>query len=147
MKKKKINILCTICARGGSKGIKNKNLTLLNRRPLIDYTISIAKKIKSIDNIVISSDSKKILKFGKKKNIQTLISRPKKYSSDNVSKILAIRHALKYSEQLLNKKFELIIDLDVTSPLRIKKDIEGAIKKILNHIFKINLASMIPLGI
>ena len=143
MNKKKINILCTICARGGSKGIKNKNLTPLNKKPLIDYTISIAKKIKKIDNIVISSDSKKILKFGKKKNIKNLILRPKKYSSDNISKILAIRHALIYTEKLLNKRFDLIVDLDVTSPLRVKGDIERAIKKISskNNYSKINLVS------
>ena len=54
-----MNILCTICARAGSKGIKNKNIKLLNGKPLIYYTIQQAVKSKIFKNIVVSTDSKK----------------------------------------------------------------------------------------
>ena len=65
----KKNILCTICARKGSKGLKNKNLLKLLGKPLIHHTLDQAKKIKSFTKIVISSNSNKILEFLKKKLI------------------------------------------------------------------------------
>ena len=58
-------ILCTICARGGSKGIKNKALKLINKKPLIYYTINQAFKSKIFDEVVVSTDSKKIQKISK----------------------------------------------------------------------------------
>jgi len=62
-----MNILCTICARKGSKGLKNKNIMKLLNKPLIIHTIDQAKKSKIFTKIVVSSDSKKILKLVKKK--------------------------------------------------------------------------------
>ena len=56
-------ILCTICARGGSKGIKNKALKLINKKPLIYYTINQAFKSKIFDEVVVSTDSKKFKKY------------------------------------------------------------------------------------
>ena len=61
-------ILCTICARGGSRGLKNKNIKKINGQELIYHTIDLAKKIKHFSNIVVSSDSKKILDISKKKS-------------------------------------------------------------------------------
>ena len=55
------SILCTICMRGGSQGVKNKSIKLINGRPLMYYTIKQAIKSKIFDNIVVSTDSKKIL--------------------------------------------------------------------------------------
>ena len=57
--------LCTICMRGGSQGIKNKNLRLINGKPLMYYTIKQAIKSKIFDKIVFSTDSKKIFKYAK----------------------------------------------------------------------------------
>ena len=65
-----MRVLCTICARGGSKGLKNKNIKLLNNKPLIFYTIDHAKKSKLFDKIVVSTDSKKIQKISKKYGAQ-----------------------------------------------------------------------------
>ena len=61
-----MKILCTICARGGSKGVKNKNIKLINKKPLISYTIKQAKKSKLFDKIVVSTDSKNIQKCAQK---------------------------------------------------------------------------------
>ncbi len=63
-----MNILCTICARKGSKGLRNKNIKKLFGKPLIIHTIDQAKKSKIFSKIVVSSDSKKILKLVKKKS-------------------------------------------------------------------------------
>ena len=123
---KKKNILCTICARKGSKGLKNKNILKLLGKPLILHTIAQAKKIKPISKIVISTNSKKILNLTKNK-VDLCIKRPEKLSNDRSSKIEAIKHALYVSEKNFNINFEVIIDLDVTSPLRNKRDITNAL--------------------
>ena len=71
-----MNILCIICARKGSKGIKNKNLRVLHGKPLIFYTLEIAKKSKIFNKIIISTDSKEIMKFSEK-FVDHVIKRPK----------------------------------------------------------------------
>ena len=59
----KIRVLCTVCARKGSKGLKNKNVRKLNSIPLITHTILQAKRSKLFNKIVISSDSRKIFEI------------------------------------------------------------------------------------
>ena len=66
------NILCTICVRSGSKGVKNKNIKKIKGKPLIYYTLNQAIKSKLFNNIVISTDSEKILEYSKKKKILTV---------------------------------------------------------------------------
>ena len=124
---KKIKILCTICARKGSKGLKNKNLLKLLDKPLIMHTIEQARMIKYFNKIIVSSDSKKIIEISKNK-VDHCILRPKKLSNDQSSKVDAIQHALLMSENKFNQSFDLIVDLDVTSPLRSTTDITNCIK-------------------
>tara|TARA_B100000787_G_C16193933_1_gene299371 strand:+ start:1477 stop:2181 length:705 start_codon:yes stop_codon:yes gene_type:complete len=134
----KKNILCTICARKGSKGLKNKNLLKLLGKPLIYHTVDQAKKIKSITKIVISSNSNKILEISKKKT-DYQIKRPENISNDYSSKVDAIKHALIMSEKKFKVIFDIIIDLDVTSPLRSTSDINKA----LDFFFKKNSGNLV----
>jgi len=122
-----MNILCTICARQGSKGLKNKNIKKLLGIPLIFHTINQAKKSKVFNKIIVSTDSKKIVNLVNKK-VDLVINRPKNLSKDNAGKVPVIRHALKEAEKFYNKFFNIVIDLDVTSPLRVKEDIIKAQK-------------------
>ena len=126
------NKLCTICMRSGSKGVKNKNYKILNGFPLMYYTIEQAKKSRLFDEIVISTDSKKIASIAKKYNIDVWFYRPRKLSGDRVGKLEVIRHALLESEKYYNKNFDIIVDLDVTSPLRLYSDINKAYKQFIN---------------
>ena len=119
-------ILCTICARKGSKGLKNKNLLKLLEKPLIHHTLDQAKKIKFFSKIVVSSNSKKILEISKRK-ADLCIKRPERISNDYSSKVDAIKHALLESEIFFKTVFDLVIDLDITSPLRLKSDIKNAL--------------------
>ena len=122
-----MKIICTICARKGSKGIKNKNLLKIkNNLNLIDYTLKQALKVKEINKILVSSDIKN-LKIIKNKKIFYL-NRPKKLSGDKIGKLDVIRHAVKFSEEHFKTNFGYIIDLDVTSPLRTVNDIRKAIQ-------------------
>ena len=118
---------CYIFARGGSKGIKNKNIVKINNKPLIYYTIKEAKKSKYISRIVVSTDDIKIKKIAKKYKVE-ILNRPKKLASDKSPELLSWRHAIKIS----NKKNDLsepFISLPTTSPLRSFKDINRAIEK------------------
>lgn len=126
-----MNILCTICVRGGSSSIKNKNIKNINGKPLIYYTIKQAQKSKIFKRIVVSTDSKKIQNIVSKYGIKNFFIRPKNLSTNNAPKIPVIRHALKQSENFFKEKFDIICDLDVTSPLRLTKDIKDSIKKFL----------------
>ena len=76
-------VLGIIPARGGSKGIKNKNLKKIKGKTLIEYTISEAKKSKLINDIYVSTDSNKIINIAKKKNKINFIKRPKELSKDH----------------------------------------------------------------
>lgn len=138
-----MNILCTICARGNSKGLKNKNILLFKNKPLISHTIKIAKKSKVFSKIVVSSDSQKILNISKKEKPNLLIKRPYNLSNSKALKVLAIRHALKVSETNFNMKFDYIFDLDISSPIRKISDIQKALKKIIREKNEI-LVSAIP---
>ena len=125
-------ILCTICMRGSSKGVKNKNIIDINGKPLLYYTVSKAINSKIFNEIVASSDSKKILSLSKKFGVKNTIIRPKILSNDKSGKVPAIKHALLKIQKKLNKKFDYVIDLDVTCPLRSIADI----KKAFNHFIK-----------
>ncbi len=92
----KKNILGVTLARGGSKGIKDKNLTKINGKPLIYYSIKEAKKSKQITNYIISTDSKKIKKIAEKYKANVPFLRPKKFSKDT----FFIMHWLYIKEQL-----------------------------------------------
>ena len=139
-----MKILCTICARGGSKGVKNKNIKKFLGKPLISHTISQAKKIKKFSKIVCSSDSKKILDISKTNKVDHLILRPKFLSNDRVSKLKAIRHCLLNSENFFKTKFDFIVDLDVSAPLRANKDIIQIIDRIIKKKNANNIISLSP---
>ena len=123
-----MNVLCTICARGGSKGLTNKALRKINNQPLISYTIKQAVNSKVFDEIVVSTDSKKIQKIAKKYGAKSWFLRPKQFSQDNSSKLLAVRNALIESEKYFKKNFQICMDLDITAPLRNISDIKNSLK-------------------
>ena len=119
-------ILAIIPARGGSKGLKNKNIKNLNGKPLISYTINASIKSKYITKTVVSSDKKKILNIAKRYKAD-ILKRPKKYAVDKSSSEVVVRHTLK---ELKKQKliFDYIILLQPTSPLRDQNDIDKAFK-------------------
>ena len=97
-----MSILCTICARGGSSGIKNKNIKKILNYPLIIYTINTAINSKIFDKIVLSTDSEKIMNICSKYDIE-IFFKDQKTLSNNVNKVEVIRHALNV-RKLFQKK-------------------------------------------
>lgn len=122
-----IKILAITLARGGSKKIKNKNIVLLNKKPLIYYTIKEAKKSKWITDYIVSTDSLKISKISKKYGAEVPFLRPKSLSRDKSKSIDALLHALKFMEKLKGYKYDFIIELMATNPLKTFKDIDNII--------------------
>ncbi len=124
------NILCTICMRSGSKGIRNKNLLKIGNKDLMSFTIKQAADSRLFSNIIVSTDSTKILTKAKRYGASGWFLRPKKLSRDKTGKIIVIKHALQMAEIFFNKTFDYIVDLDVTSPLRKINDIKKSLKLI-----------------
>jgi len=127
--------ICTICARGGSKGVPGKNLKEIGGIPLIVHTIRQALDSKLFDDVVVSSDSLDILEVSKKFGATLTIQRPANLALDTSAKVPVIRHCVNEAEKILKKKFILCVDLDCTSPLRIKEDIIESVKVMENGSF------------
>ena len=148
-----MSLLITLCASGGSVGIPKKNIKNLIGKPLIKYSYDHAIEFKSIYSgkchISLSTDSDEIKKiynsFGNKVNYK----RNKRLASNNASKTETIKDLLEYEENRLNIKFDYILDLDISSPLRNLNDLNQAFQKFqLNkdalNIFSVSKANKNP---
>lgn len=127
LNKKKI-FLCVILARGGSKSVKNKNILDLNGHPLIAYTIFHAIKSRVFEDIIVSTNDKRIKKISKLYGAKVPFIRPKNLSKDNSKPIDALYHATKIAEKIYNKKYDYVIELLCTNPFKIFKDIQAVSK-------------------
>lgn len=140
-----MNILITICARGGSKGIPGKNIKVLNGKPLIGYTIDIAKRFQEKHEnveIALSTDSDEIIQVAERCGLSSEYKRPASLGGDNVGKIDAIKDIVFYTEKAKCIKYDYILDMDVTSPLRTLEDLEEAFHIINNDPNAINIFSV-----
>ena len=111
-----IKTLCIIPARKGSRGLKNKNIAFLNRKPLILYPYIIAKKLRFLNDIVITSDSQKYLDLIKDRNIFKILC-PKNLSKSNSKIIDVINHVLKKIKKNLNLTKYLQLNGSLVKPI------------------------------
>jgi CMP-N,N'-diacetyllegionaminic acid synthase len=116
-------ILCTICARAGSKGVPHKNTRLLAGTPLVGHAALSATAAGIFSHIVASTDSEEIARIVEGFGAEAFFRRPPELASDGAAKIPVIRHALLESEGHYGVTFSHVIDLDVTCPLRTGSDI------------------------
>jgi N-acylneuraminate cytidylyltransferase/CMP-N,N'-diacetyllegionaminic acid synthase len=124
-------ILVIIPARGGSKGLKDKNIKLLNNKPLIAWTIEAAKGSKYIDKVIVSTDNIKIAEIAKEYGAEVPFIRPDELSGDKASSIDVILHAMNYMNENLDYKADYIMLLQCTSPLRTTVHIDEAVEKFI----------------
>jgi CMP-N,N'-diacetyllegionaminic acid synthase len=120
--------ICSICARGGSKGVRNKNLRIIAGKPLIAHSIEQARLSGAFEVIAVSSDSPAILDAGKAWGADMLVDRPQEMATDSAAKLPAIRHCVGTAETQCGIEFDIVVDLDATAPLRSIGDITGAIQ-------------------
>ena len=125
--------LIIIPARAGSKGIKDKNIVSVEGKPLIEYTINFAKNLKLNTEILVSTDSKQIADISRSLGASCPFLRPKLLSTDLIGDMPVIRNALVEYEQLSKKRYEFVIMLQPTSPIRIESQIYQAIDTIINN--------------
>lgn len=124
-------ILCVISARGGSIGIKNKNIINFCGKPLIAWSILQAKKSIFLDDVFISTDSKKIANIAKSYGAKIPFIRNKNLANKNTSKFLVWKNALVEIEKKNKIKYDYFFDLDCTNPLRTSNDIDRMFKYFL----------------
>ena len=132
-----MRLLFTICGRAGSKGIKNKNVKNFLDKPLALYSLSVIdlylKKSNYDADIVINTDSKELMKIFDNNSLRSvsMIERSSDLAGDNVAKVDVIQNCLEVMEER-HGIYDLIIDLDITSPLRTVNDLEVMIDKKIN---------------
>src|SRR5690554_133682 len=121
-------VIAVIPARAGSKGVPQKNIKLLGGKPLIAWSINIAKKSKYIDEIVVSTDGEKIANIAKEYGAK-VIKRPDSLAQDDSLAIDAIRHVIDCYREI-GKPCDIVVILEATCPLRSVEDIDTSIEKL-----------------
>lgn len=125
-------ILALIPARGGSKGIPQKNVKLLHGHPLIAYTVAAGFNSSYIDDVVVTTDSEEIAEVARRYGAKVPFMRPAELATDTSKSIEAIMHALAALSDL-GCRYDSIVLLQPTSPLRSAKEIDGAIETFYSH--------------
>ena len=118
--------ICIIAARGGSKGVPNKNIRLLGKKPLIAHTIESAIKSKLFSSVIVSTENKKITNIAKKYGATVPFYRPKKLATNNASMDDVLLDVIK-KLKLLEYEFEVVVNRDCTAPFIQNSDIKESI--------------------
>lgn len=120
-------VLALIPARGGSKGIKDKNIYPLGGKPLIAHSVLAAKKSKYIDRILVSTDSPRIAEVAREYGADVPFLRPSEYAQDHSKTIDAVLHAIRRLKEN-GDDYDILTLLQPTQPLRTAEDIDGALE-------------------
>lgn len=143
-----MNILVTVCARGGSKGIPGKNIREVGGHPLLYYTAKAALGYAASAgaDIVLSTDSEAILEAGREAGLPTDYRRPARLADDVCGKPDAIRDAMLWAEARHAVSYDYVVDLDVTSPMRSLDDIERCVAMLEADPQALTVFSVSPCG-
>lgn len=126
------SVVCIITARGGSKEVPGKNIKSIQGKPLIAWTILAAKKSKYIDRVVVTTDSEEIIKVSKEFGADVPFKRPDNISGDKAKQEDAIFHAMEFFEKHERIKYDYIVILTPTHPLRDEIEIDLVIEALAN---------------
>ncbi|WP_291334227.1 cytidylyltransferase domain-containing protein [Acinetobacter sp. UBA801] len=119
-------VTALIPARGGSKRLPRKNIKLLVDKPLIAWSIEVAKACKYVDRVIVSTDDEEIKRISEQYGAEVPFLRPEHLSNDHASSFDVIKHAIDFLT--LSKSNELIVLLQPTSPLRLVSEIDTALE-------------------
>lgn len=123
-------ILCTICARGGSKGVPDKNIREVGGKPLVGHAVSDAKRWERETDVVVSTDDDRIATVGEEFGASVPFRRPAELASDSAGKLPVIQHAVDQMESNRAERYDYVVDVDATTPLRRPSDIEDCFLKV-----------------
>ncbi len=141
-------IAAIILARGGSKGLPDKNIMTFQDRPLIYWSIDAAKKSKYVDNVFVSTDSDKVADIAAEYDAEVPFMRPKELSTDDASSMDALLHGAHFLKDK-GHIFDIVVSLQPTSPLRKHEDIDNAVELLFEKeakaVISVNEAIISPL--
>lgn len=121
-------VLAIIPARSGSKSVKDKNIRMINGKPMMAYSIGHALQAECIDRVIVSTDSGKYAQIAREYGAEVPFLRPAEYATDTALDIDVFEHALRYLEENEGYMPELVVQLRPTYPVRRISDIENMVK-------------------
>ena len=124
-------ILVVVPARGGSKGIKLKNIQSINGVPLVAMTGQVVKELEIIDRAIVSTDHEEIAKVAKENGLDVPFLRPEYLSGDRIGDLEVLEHALTEMEKQDNTIYDIVVMLQPTSPSRTAKHVSETICKLI----------------
>ena len=130
--KEQPKVLAIIPARGGSKGVKGKNIAPLNGVPLIGYTIQAAQGSRLLTRTIVSTDSELIAGIARSLGGDVPFLRPEEFATDTSPTAPVVLHAIDFLEQQ-GETYDYVALLQPTSPLRTTEDIDTAIQLLTDH--------------
>lgn len=139
-----MNILAVIPARSGSKSVPNKNIKLINGKPMLAYSIEHAKKSKYINRIILSTDSKEYANIGEKYGAEVPFIRPMEYATDTALDIDVFYHCLTFLKDKNNYEADIIVQLRPTYPIRNIEDIDRMIEILMEKVEVDSVRSIAP---
>ncbi len=123
-------VLVTVCARGGSRGVENKNVRELDGLPLIAHTLRQAQNWNRTTHLIVSTDDDEIAAVAERYGAEVPFRRPSELATDEAAKLPVIKHAHREAESQTGKTYDYIVDLDVTAPIRLVDDIERCFNRV-----------------
>lgn len=125
------DILCTICARGGSKGVPDKNIREVGNKPLIGHAVTDAREWERDADIVVSTDSDAIASVAEEYGALVPFERPAELATDEAAKLPAIKHAVRWMESSKETQYDYVVDIDATTPMRLPGDIQDCFEPVV----------------
>jgi N,N'-diacetyl-8-epilegionaminate cytidylyltransferase len=129
-----MNVLGVILARGGSKGIPGKNIRALGGRPLIAWTVEIAKRCPSIERVVLSTDDAAIAEAGRQCGAEVPFLRPESLARDDTPRARVWEHLVD-ELQKRGYRFDAMADLQIPAPFRSVEDVETCLRELRHGDF------------
>jgi len=136
--------ICTVLARAGSVGVPGKNTRLLGGIPLVVHSIRHARATGLFEAVVVSTDDPEVRRIAKDEQVDLVVARPSELATASAGKVPAIVHAVETAETELGRDFDVVVDLDVTSPLRTPEDILAAIALLEADPAAANVITAVP---
>lgn len=122
------NVVAVIPARAGSKGLPGKNILPLMGQPVLVYTVEAALQARTLDRVILSTDSEEIADVGRLAGVEVPFIRPEELATDSAHPTAVLEHALTYLAETEGYITELVVTLQPTSPLRVSGDIDDAVR-------------------
>ncbi|MGH9852675.1 MAG: cytidylyltransferase domain-containing protein [Blastocatellia bacterium] len=122
-----MRILGLIPARGGSKGVRRKNIKLLCGKPLLYYTAKAALASQKLDRVILSTEDKEIAQVGRECGLEAPFFRPIELAQDDTPTLPVAQHAVRWMEEN-NERFDALCLIQPTSPLRSAEDIDACVE-------------------